>query len=112
MVEVGVGGDVDLIQSTTATKHHHHAGTVGITCPIDDHPLDARREPSALEGWTLEVLYCDPKGGRAVLRIFSTEGRGVRLCWAPTKPKGPNGYVPMAAYGGGIPPWRQPKGKS
>ena len=42
-------------------------------------PLDPRREPSALEGWILEVLYCDPKGGRAFLRILSMKGRGVRL---------------------------------
>ena len=36
-----------------------------------DHPLDARQEPSALERWILEVLYCDPKGSRAFLRIIS-----------------------------------------
>jgi len=33
--------------------------------PLEDHPLDALREPSALEGWILEVLDCDPKGSRA-----------------------------------------------
>jgi len=38
-----------------------------------------------------EVLYCDPKGTSAFLRILSTEGRGVRLCWAFSKPKGPKG---------------------
>ena len=48
---------------------------------LEDRPLDTRREPSALEGWILELLYCDPKGRRACLRILSTEGRGVRLCW-------------------------------
>jgi len=58
---------------------------------FEDHPLDACREPSALEGWTLEVLYCDPKGSRAFLRIHSTEGRGVRLCWELSNPKGPTG---------------------
>ena len=47
--------------------------------PLEDHPLDARREPSALYCWILEFLYCDPKGRRALLRIPSTEGRGVRL---------------------------------
>ena len=36
--------------------HRHHAGTIGITCPIADHPFDARRKPAALEGWTLEVF--------------------------------------------------------
>ena len=29
--------------------------------PFEEHPLNARREPSALEGWILEVLYCDPQ---------------------------------------------------
>jgi len=53
--------------------------------------LDARREPSSLEGWILEVLCCEPKGSRAFLRILSTEGRGVRLCWALSKLKGTNG---------------------
>ena len=47
--------------------------------------LAARREPSALEGWILEVLYCNPQGSRAFLRILSTEGRGIRLCWALSK---------------------------
>ena len=32
-----------------------------------------------------------PKGRRALLRIPSTEGRSVCLCWAPSKPKGPKG---------------------
>ena len=50
-------------------------------------PLATRSEPSALKGWILEVLCCNPKGGRAFLRILSTEGRGVRLCWAASKPK-------------------------
>jgi len=40
---------------------------------FEDHPLASRREPSALEGWILEVLYCCLKGSRA------TEERGVRL---------------------------------
>ena len=29
--------------------------------PLEDRPLDARREPAALEGWSYEVRYCDPK---------------------------------------------------
>jgi len=41
--------------------------------------------------WILEILYCNPKGGRALLRIPSTEGRGVCLCWAKSKPEGPQG---------------------
>jgi len=37
--------------------------SVGTFCilshaPLEGHPLAARREPSALEGWILEVLYC------------------------------------------------------
>jgi len=65
--------------------------------PLEDHPLDPRREPFALEGWILEIFCCDPKGSRAVLWILSTEGRGVRLCWEKSKPKGPKGriYVPI-----------------
>ena len=38
-----------------------------------------------------EIFCCDPKGHRALLRIPSTEGRGVRLCSALSKPKGPKG---------------------
>ena len=56
--------------------------------PIEDHPSAVRREPYALAGWIQEILYCDPKGSRAFLRILSTEGRGVRLCWAKSKPTG------------------------
>jgi len=55
---------------------------------LKDLQTDARREPSALEGWILQVLYCDPNGSRAFLRILSAEGRGVRLCWGKPKPKG------------------------
>jgi len=50
-----------------------------------------RREPSALEGWILKIICCDPKGSRTFLRILCTEGRGVCLCWAHLKPKGPKG---------------------
>ena len=51
---------------------------------FEDHPLDARREPSALEGWILEILRsertqgftADPVYGRArrsaVLGAFKT----------------------------------------
>jgi len=34
-----------------------------------------------------KVLSCDPKGHGAFLRILSTEGRGVRLCWEHSKLK-------------------------
>ena len=59
--------------------------------PVWQPPLDARRRPSAMEGCILEIFCCDPKGSRALLRILSTEGRGVRLCGEHSKPKGPNG---------------------
>jgi len=59
--------------------------------PFEDHPLVARRELSALEGWILEVLYCDPKGSRAILRLLFTERPDVRLWWAHTKSQGPQG---------------------
>jgi hypothetical protein len=52
----------------------------------------------------LEILCCDPKGHRALLRVPSTEGRGVRLCWAISKPKEPKGFsteqFPVSAYVG------------
>jgi len=54
-------------------------------------PLAARGpkgEPSALEGWIREALCCNPKGGRAFLRILSTEGRGGCLCWEHSNPEG------------------------
>ena len=47
--------------------------------------LHCRVEP--LGPLILEILCCGPKGRRALLRIPSTEGRGVRLCWAHSKPK-------------------------
>ena len=65
--------------------------------PLEDHPLDPRCEPSALEGWVLEIICCDPKGNRAVLRILFTEGRGVRL-WALSTPKGPEWEGEVFAY--------------
>ena len=37
----------------------------------------------------LEILCCDPKGSRTFLRILSTKGRGVSLCWVTSKPRGP-----------------------
>ena len=42
--------------------------TIGITSqtPLEDDPLAARHEPSALEGWTFEVL--DRKGPGSVQR--------------------------------------------
>ena len=57
--------------------------------PIEDHPLATHREPSALYCWILEILCCNLKGRRALLRIPSAEGRSVYLCWAPSKPEEP-----------------------
>ena len=64
--------------------------------PLEDHPLDTHREPSALYCWILEILYCDPKGRRALLRIPSTVGRSVCLSWAKSKPRGPKGRAPKS----------------
>ena len=38
--------------------------------PIQDRHSDARREPFALGGWILEIIYFDPKGGKALCRSF------------------------------------------
>ena len=56
--------------------------------PLEDHPLATHCEPSALYCWILGILYCDPNGRRALLRVPSSEGRSVCLCWAKSKPKG------------------------
>jgi len=37
-----------------------------------DHPLATHCELSALYCWILEILYCSPKGRRALLRIPTT----------------------------------------
>ena len=54
-----------------------------------NHPVDTHREPSALYCWIFEILYCDPKGRKALLRVPSTVGRSVCLCWEHSNPKGP-----------------------
>ena len=50
-----------------------------MTYRIEDHPKAARREPSELQGWICEVLYCVSKGIRAFILVLETEGRGVCL---------------------------------
>ena len=55
------------------------------------HSSTTHRKPSALYCWILEILCCDPEGRRALLRVPSTVGRSVCLCWALSKPKGPKG---------------------
>ena len=57
--------------------------------PREDHPEVAPSESTALEDWVLKILGCNPGGRRAFVRILSTEGRGVGLCWEKLKPKGP-----------------------
>ena len=61
---------------------------------IDLHPnewWDQSDSKRARVWLILEILCCDPKGHRALLWVPSTEGRGVRLCWALSKPKEPKG---------------------
>jgi hypothetical protein len=43
----------------------------GPHAPLEDLSLDACREPLALGGWIIEVLYCDRKGRRAFLRVLA-----------------------------------------
>ena len=66
-------------------------GCIPSQAPLEVLPLATRLEPTALEGWTLELPQCGPKGSRAFVRILSTEKRGVCLWWAHSKPEGPNG---------------------
>ena len=47
--------------------------------------------PSRGAGAASVNRYCDPKGRRALLRVPSTVGRSVCLCWAPSKLEGPEG---------------------
>ena len=66
---------------------------------VDKEPKGPKRTPNLKDReshlhctgycWILEILYCNPKGRRALLRIPSSEGRSVCLCWAKSKPKGP-----------------------
>ena len=64
-----------------------HGNRWYIHTPLEDHPLATHREPSALYCWILEILYCNPKGRRASLRVSSTVGRSVCLCWAKSNLK-------------------------
>jgi len=50
--------------------------TIGVSShtTIEDHPLDTRREPSALESRTLEVLHCNAKGSRVFCGSFLRKG--------------------------------------
>ena len=68
---------------------------VGLCCPTLRSPF--RRSPRAVctVRLVLEILCCDPKGHRALLRVPTTEGRGARLCWALSKPTGLKGATTL-----------------
>ena len=74
-------------QSTKAPKHQSTCGRVHLWwalskpggskgvityAPFEDHPLDARCEPSALKGWIPEILDYISGKNRTFLRILST----------------------------------------
>ena len=84
-----------------------------LKCPNLGSPF--RRSPRAVctVELILEILCCDPKGHRASLRIPSTEGRGVRLCWALSKPRGLKWLARACRWAmlGGLKP-KRPDGKS
>ena len=63
----------------------------GIPGVARENAQPMKTEPYALYGWILEILYCNPKGRRALLRIPPPEGRSVCLCWEHSKPKGLKG---------------------
>ena len=78
-------------------KRAHLVGVESIRRAEVCHPkcqgrstIDASQASSPPKGlmrkWSLRSF------SRAFLRIFSTEGRGARLCWEQSKPKGPNGF--------------------
>ena len=66
--------------------------------PLEDHPLAIHCETSALYCWILEILCCNPKGRRALMRVPSTEWRSVGLCWEHSNTKGPEGSKGPQAF--------------
>ena len=58
---------------------------VGQNQTLENQTVDACREPFAVKDWTPEILHCDPNESKAFLWILSTEGCGIRLCWAHSK---------------------------
>ena len=76
---------------TLCSELHRQKGSnlILFLCKIKDHPLATHREPCALEGWSVEIIYCGPKGRRDFLRILFTQVRGVCLCREHSKPIGP-----------------------
>ena len=63
--------DAQIVYLQSLLRKGVSLGDVGRNYNLKDRE-DAPREPSALEGWILEVLCCNPKGSRAFLRILST----------------------------------------
>ena len=57
--------------------------------PFEDRPLAAG---------SLRYFFRDPSGSGAFLRILSTEGQGVCLCWAKSKSEGPQGPTHTVDY--------------
>ena len=45
-----------------------------LMAPLEDHPLTARCEPPALEGWMHEIFYCARQESGDFLLIVSVEG--------------------------------------
>ena len=64
---------------------------VGLIQNLKNQKEAARREPSALKDWIVEILCCDSKGSRNFLWILSTEASGVRLCWEELNHQGRKG---------------------
>ena len=64
---------------------------LGLVLPHKPHHLCCEFFTGDADMLPLEILYCDPKGRRALLRVPSTVGRSVCLCWEHSKHKGPKG---------------------
>ena len=56
-------------------------------------------KPQGPKGWLRSARPCNPKGRRALLRVPSKIGRSVCLCWAKSKPKGPQGLCESSCEG-------------
>ena len=65
---------MDRVQADLGSGVYASAMLLGLSQVPEDHPVGARREPSALGVWIFDILCCDPKGSRAFLRILPTEG--------------------------------------
>ena len=77
---------VGLPQNLKDLKEHGNFLSIPLHTPLEDHLLDTYYETSAMYCWILEILHFNPKGRRALLRVPSTVGRSVCLCWEHSKP--------------------------